>query len=162
MRVADRANDTGLYICLPTIRVKDPAVRTVRQRIHREIAPRQILFNRLNKADRIGVTRILILPVAAKCRNLKSLIFANNGNRSVLHARLMSVHAGLLAYALRILPASATSDIDIRARASKQSIANKPAYRPGFIPSLIEYGKHAQRGLRQVKSTIARHKYHHL
>ena len=105
---------------------------------------------------------VLILPVAAKSRNLESRIPADNGDGSMGHPGFMGSQPRPFANALRVGPHRAAGDIDIRASATQQRIAHKAAHGPSLESRGIQYRKKRKGILRKFDPQICAQIHHHL
>ena len=105
---------------------------------------------------------ILILPIAAKGRDLESGIPADDGDGSMSHTGFVDSQSCLLAGALRVGPHGVAGDIDIRARPAKQRVAHKAAHRPCLESGIIQYRKKRQGIFGKIDPHVCAQVHHHL
>ena len=162
--VSHRAYRFRLQVADAAVRVEQSAEGVESNGVYREIATREVLFDRRNELNGAWVARVAVGPVAPVGGHFERVVADKDGERAVCDSSFVGLKPRSFEERLGLLPRSVRGNVDIGAGAPEERIANEPAHKPRLEASRFKnaddtdcrFGKVGECVLRYLLYRIAR------
>ena len=125
--------------------------------IHREIATREVLFDRRHELDEAWVARVAVGPVAPVGGHFERLVANKYGERTVGDSGFVGLKPRSFEERLCLLPRSVRGNVDIGTGAPEKRIANESAHKPRLEASRFKNADDTDRCIGKVGECVLRY-----